>query len=335
MAISFAPAWRAPGYANSATPRRADPATLQRLAGATMGTTWSLVFDNPALLPLDAVRSAVDQALNRVIDQMSTWQPDSDISRFNHADAGTRHALAPEFAAVLDCALRWAEASGGAMDPTVGPLVALWGFGADACEPAAAQVPPPVALAAAMKRVGWKRIALAPGTGSVLQPGGVALDLSGVAKGFAVDHVADALRALGLKNLLVEIGGELRGIGRRSGGAAWRVAVEGAHTIALTDTAVATSGDRWQVREREGRRWSHTIDPRRGEPTTHALAAVTVLHASCMEADALATALMVLGPTEGRAFAEAYGLAAHFSTNDGEGHRFTTSTAWDARVGLA
>jgi len=331
MRPSFA-TWRANGYANAAVPRRADPSSLQELAGRTMGTTWSLKFDNPLMVPLDTVRANAQAALDRVIAQMSTWEPESGISRFNCATGG-RHVIEPEFAQVLACALHWAAATGGAIDPTVGPLVALWGFGAHAD----ASVPPaPAALAAAHACVGWQRIAFDPAASSILQPGGVSLDLSGIAKGFAVDHVACALQSLGLTDFLVEVGGELRAAGRRPGGQPWRVQIDGAPGamayIALTDTAIATSGDRWSQREHDGKRWSHTIDPRSGEPTSHALAAVTVLHPQCMHADALATAFTVLGPDEGLAFAQRHALAVLFVCREAEKHRVLASDAWPTQA---
>ena len=346
MRPSFAvsPAAYRGGYAGAAVPRRADPARLQTLAGRTMGTTWSLVFDNPAMLPRETLNAAVGAALDRVIAQMSTWEPLSDISRYNTAEPGSRHVLKAEFAEVLGCALHWAEASGGAIDPTVGPLVALWGFGAHA---AARALPSQDALDAAKSCTGWQRLAFDAGTGadagSVCQPGGFSLDLSGVAKGFAVDHAVDALRSLGLQNLLMEVGGELRGVGRRPDGSPWRVRVDGAGahapTVALADLAVATSGDRWHVRAEDGRRLSHTIDPRSGEPVASSLvsglASVTVLHAQCMQADALATVLTVLGETEGRAFADRHGIAALFVCREAiasDARRLIATQAWRALV---
>lgn len=313
MGLSFSSTWRIGGYANAAVPRPADPATLQQLGGQTMGTTWSLRFDNPRMLPLAAVREAVESALGRVVAQMSHWEPDSDISRFNHAPAGSRHVLPAEFAEAMRCACRWAEASGGAIDPTVGPLVACWGFGPGAQERG---LPAARVLADARTRVGWSRLAFDAAEGTLLQPGGVALDLSGLAKGFAVDHGVEALRALGLADLLLEVGGELRGIGRRPGGQPWQVLVDSdpasARRVALADMAIATSGDRWHQRTHEARSWSHTIDPRTGEPAAHTLASVTVLHAECMQADALATVLTVLGPDEGFDFAQQHEVAALF-----------------------
>ncbi|WP_436318216.1 FAD:protein FMN transferase [Variovorax boronicumulans] len=327
MGVSFS-TWRAGGYANAAVPRRADPTTLQQLGGQTMGTTWSLRFDNPRMLPLEDVREAVEAALARVIAQMSHWEPASDISRFNGAAPGTRHTLPGEFADVMRCALAWAAASGGAIDPTVGPLVACWGFGPDARE----GLPAPEALAQARARIGWERLAFDTADGSLLQPGGVTLDLSGIAKGFALDQGVEALRALGLADLLFEVGGELRGAGRRPGGQPWQVMVDGdpatARRVALADMAIATSGDRWHQRAQDGRRWSHTIDPRNGEPVAHSLASVTVLHPQCVHADALATVLTVLGPHEGFAFAERHDVAALFASHDPALPRPQATRAW-------
>ena len=332
MRPSFA-TWGASGYANRAVPRSADPARLQALAGRTMGTTWSLKFDNPAMLPHAAVQAAVVQALDRVIAQMSTWEPASDISRYNGADAGSRHTLPSAFANVLACALHWAEASDGAIDPTVGPLVASWGFGAQA--DATTSSPSPEALAAARARIGWRRLAFDAAESAITQPGGLWLDLSGVAKGYAVDHVADALMAFGLHDFLVEVGGELKGCGRRPGGQPWRVRldtlIDALPPLALDGLAVATSGDRWHAQEHAGRRWSHTIDPRNGEPVSPDLASVTVLHPQCMHADALATALTVLGPVNGAAFAQRHGIAALFVCRDAAGPRAIATAAWQAR----
>ncbi|MDP9603619.1 UNVERIFIED_ORG: thiamine biosynthesis lipoprotein [Variovorax paradoxus] len=335
MGLSFSSTWRAGGYANAAVPRPADPATLQQLGGETMGTTWSLRFDNPRMLPLAEVRAAVESALGRVIAQMSHWEPESDISRFNRAQAGSRHILPAEFATVMRCASRWSTASGGAIDPTVGPLVACWGFGPEAG--AENGLPAADALAGARERVGWSRLAFDAADSSLLQPGGATLDLSGIAKGFAVDHGIEALRALGIADALLEIGGELRGMGKRPGGQPWQVLVDGdpagARRVALADMAIATSGDRWHQRSHEGRRWSHTIDPRTGEPVAHALASVTVLHAECMQADALATVLTVLGPDEGFDFARQHGIAALFVSHGVPSPAAKATPAWPAPAG--
>ncbi len=330
------------GYANAAPPRHADPASLQHLQGRTMGTTWSLTLANRAMRPLADVRATVEGALACVASQMSTWEPDASISRFNRAPAGTWQVLEPAFEAVLRCGLAWAEASAGACDPTVGPLVDLWGFGPRAHAPAHSSEPPaPEALAAARARVGWQRVQLDARCG-LLQPGGLALDLSGMAKGFAVDLVLQRLAEEGLSDVLVEIGGELRSSGRRPDGLPWRTAVAapvaGASgpiaQVVLQDMAIATSGDGWHAFEHAGRRYSHTIDPRSGEPVAHALASVTVLHRQCLQADVLATVLAVLGPYEGHAWACRRGLAALFVERMPAGHepvsRQRATPAFDA-----
>lgn len=338
MRPSFAAGWHASGYADTAQPRRADPPRLQSLAGRTMGTTWSLRFDNPAMMPLDAVRRSAEAALQRVVSQMSTWEPGSDISRFNRAAAGSVFVLEPEFAEVLAAATRWAAASDGAIDPTVGALIALWGFGAHA--DAAMVLPPsPARIAEARARIGWQRLAFDRGARTIVQPGGIWLDLSGIAKGFAVDLVADALRSIGLSDFLVEVGGELRAMGRRPDGNRWQVLVEAlpgtTQRVALEDMAIATSGDRWHLREHDGQRWSHTIDPRSGTPTRHTLASVTVLHRACIDADALATVLTVLGPDEGLAFARQHGVASLFVCRDGADHVTRASDAWATQAAHA
>ena len=213
----------------------------------------------------------------------------------------------------------------------------MWGFGAQAGTGHHPRPPSAEALADARSRIGWKRLAFDAADKHLTQPGGLQLDLSGTAKGFAVDHVAHALAAAGLQDFLVEVGGELRGVGRRPDGQPWRVRLDTPLDtlpfVALTDLAIATSGDRWHAHEHDGRRWSHTIDPRSGEPSAHALASVTVLHPFCMHADALATALTVLGPIDGAAFAARHEVAALFVCRDGDaGHRAVATSAWTARV---
>ncbi|RYF25816.1 MAG: FAD:protein FMN transferase [Comamonadaceae bacterium] len=310
------------GYAPPAL-RQADPAALHQLAGETMGTTWSVRLGNPHFLPLEPARQAVQKALDLVVQQMSHWEPGSDLSRFNGAAAGTWQVLPQPFWDVLTCAFDWARESGGAWDPTVGPLVQAWGFGpqagANATARASTDGPDPQHLAQARARVGYGRVGQRPAARQALQPGGTQIDLSGIAKGYAVDLVVQHLKALGYADFLVEVGGELRASGRRPDGRPWRVAVaseeQGAaagapRALALNDMAIATSGDLYHAYERGGRRYSHTIDPRTGEPVAHALASVTVLHPECMHADALATVLTVLGPREGLAFAQSRGLAA-------------------------
>ena len=351
---------RLSGYAPAPGPRAADSAQLQTLQGETMGTRWQLSLVNTDMRPLAEVRAIVQAQLDLVIAQMSHWVPDSLISRFNAADAGTRFALPPEFAQVLQAGLRWAQASGGAFDPAAGRLVAAWGFGPHA----ARELPPSEALLLALRQAAsWRDLEMteylaprqaeapatatapAPGpapspahagtgthadTHTLAQPGGLWLDFSGIAKGFAVDLVSQALQAAGIAHSLIDIGGELRATGTRPGGQPWRVqldagagdepSLQAAPVLALRDQAVATSGSRWHRHQHGGQAWNHTVDPRTGLASLSPLQGVSVLHPSCMQADALATTLWVLGLPDALAFANAHGVAARLCGVNGEIH---------------
>jgi thiamine biosynthesis lipoprotein len=309
---------------------RRSRARLVTLRGETMGTTWSVKIatrDTDETAP----RAAIDAVLDDVIGQMSTWRDDSDLARWNRAPAGSRHVVPPGFAAVLACALDVARDSGGAYDPTVGPLVNLWGFGPDGerREPPGAD-----ALAQARARSGWQRIVFDRATGSLEQPGALSLDFSAIAKGYAVDAVSLALVRLGMADHLVEIGGELRAQGSRPDGQPWRIALEAPDgsasnaVIVLSGRAVATSGDYWRYYEHDSRRYSHTIDPRTGEPVTHGVASVSVVHRDAMHADAYATALTVLGADAGLAFASEHRLAARIVTRTPHGCACADSPAF-------
>ncbi|MBB5735171.1 thiamine biosynthesis lipoprotein [Xanthomonas arboricola] len=291
---------------------------IATLGGRSMGTTWSVKLVAPRRRDLHPLHACIQAALDRVVVQMSTWEADSDISRYNRAPAGSWHRLPDEFHTVLSAALEIAQASEGAFDPTVGPMVELWGFGAAG---ARQRVPAADAIALASLRCGWQRLRL-DGM-RVLQPGAVALDLSGIAKGFGVDCVHRALLHSGIDSALIEVGGELFGYGRKPDASAWRVLVESApdedagtalpaRVLALDGLAVATSGDRWHRFDADGARYTHTFDPRTGAPVPHAPAAVTVLASDAMQADAWATAMTVLGIDAGLAHARSAELAVRF-----------------------
>ena len=339
--VSFAHA--APALPTLAAPqrlRRADPDTLHSLHGTSMGTHWRVRVGNPQFFPLQTLRSAIEDVLASVVRHMSHWQADSTLAQFNRAPADTWHALPADLSTVLHAGLHWAQASGGAFDPTVGALVAAWGFGPHAPPNPADWCPPTLAtLAQAQACSGWQRLHYHPERGW-RQHGGLQLDLSGIAKGYAVDAVLLRLHALGLRNALVEIGGELRGSGQRPDGQPWRVAIAPVpaavgpapdappQAIALRDCAIATSGSLYHRHQWQGRSYSHTLDPRTGAPIAHALASVTVLHAECLHADALATLLTVLGPEAGWEFAEQHGIAALLSSPTTR----RCSSAWEAAL---
>lgn len=301
---------------------RAAPAgaALHDFHGLSMGTSWSVRLAAPAAPAhwQDGLQNELDQ----VVAQMSHWRADSELGRFNSAPGGSWHSLSAGFFEVLAFALRVAGDSGGAYDPGAGALVNLWGFGPERRfdEPGFA-APTPFAVAALLAAQRGRRIELDPALRRARQPGGVLLDLSAVAKGYGVDCLARYLERQGVHDYLVEVGGELRGAGVKPDGQPWWVGLEQAGAedtglcpivLALHGLAVATSGDYRRYFMQGATRQAHTIDTRSGLPVAHALASVTVLHGSCMAADAWSTALTVLGPQDGLALAERLGLAARF-----------------------
>lgn len=302
---------------------------LQQLSGESMGTTWSARVMAPPGVELDTL---LQGALDEVVAQMSHWEPDSHLSRYNAAGAGSWHTLPAEFFQVLTYALRIAEDSGGAYDPCAGALVNAWGFGARQRYNQPGFQAPARALPVSPRRI----IEIDHARQRVLQPGGMQLDLSSVAKGYAVDQMARRLAAQGLEHYLVELGGELRGAGVKPDGQPWWVAIEGVPDagaagearVALHGLALATSGDYRRFFQYGERRAAHTLDPRTGAPVDNNLASVSVLHAECMAADALSTALTVLGPEDGLAFAEARQLAARFLLREAGAIRELHTSAW-------
>ena len=315
---------------------------LHSLRGSTMGTGWSARLMLPPGVELD-LEAAFERELDLVVAQMSHWDPDSLLSRYNAAPAGSWHALPPAFYEVMAYALAVREQSGGAYDPAAGALVNLWGFGPIArFDQAGFYAPDAQAVADALAHRARARVELDRAGRRLLQPGGALLDLSAVAKGYAVDRLALCLERQGVHHYLVEIGGELRGAGVKGDGQPWWVEIEGVPdadgaarpgpqaVVALHGLAVATSGDYRRYFHQAGQRRSHTLDPRSGYPIAHSLASVTVLAPSCMQADALSTALTVLGPDAGMAWAETHGLAARFLLRRGGALAELTSPAWRA-----
>lgn len=288
-----------------------------------MGTTWSVAIAGAVDDALAPVQQAIEAELARVIAQMSPWEPASDISLFNASPPGTWRRLPGDFATVLDCALEVARITGGAYDPAIGALVDLWGFG-----PAGRRngVPHADAIDHARRQSGWRLVRRDGDT--VLQPGGIHLDLSSIAKGYAVDRVSACLDRFGLGDHLVEIGGELRGRGMKPDGAPWWVAIERCEPetlVALHGLSIATSGGSQRFIERDGVRLPHVIDPRSGSPVRNGTTQVTVLHRDCMIADAWATALMVLDAGDALALAERRDLAARIVIDANGGREHLTS----------
>lgn len=292
-------------------------APVRALGGVTMGTTWSMRFVGSEAAA-QSIQRSVTLVLDRVIRQMSAWQPDSDLSRFNRPSRGDEQALPVEFGSVMATALRIAEETGGAYDPTMGALVDLWGFGP---EPRTSATPPSSdQIASARAACGWRHLDFDSDRRKLKRSGPCQLDVNGIAKGFAVDLVMATAKQHGCHHALVEIGGELKGCGVKPDGSPWWTAIDRPKAglasdvgpplvVALHDLAIATSGCERSFTH-DGRCYSHTIDPRTGWPIDNGMVSATVLHASCMEADAYATALMVMGPEHGLAFAAEKALAA-------------------------
>lgn len=301
-------------------------------AGQSMGTSWSVLFVDTSGRGGHDWQGEIQAQLDRVVAQMSHWQADSSLGIYNRASAGSWHVLPPEFHSVMQCALQVAALSDGAYDPTAGALVNLWGFGPGGAYAAADFLPPSAtAVGAAMADCGWQRVSL-DADRRMFQPGGLQLDLSSIAKGYAVDLVADYLHASGVDHFLVEVGGELRGAGMKADGQPWWVSLEApvastAPTIAaLHGLSIATSGDYRRCFEHAGQRYAHTLDPRSGYPLATGVASVTVLHRECMQADAWSTAMTVMGVEAGLAHAEAHALAVHFVRHeDGEYREYMSS----------
>ena len=272
-----------------------------------MGTQYNVtVVTNAGRFP-DSIEDDVARLLQRLDSSMSTYQPDSELNRLNRLPVGEEMVLSFDLWQVLQGAQHTHAVTLGAFDPTVGPLVDLWGFGPKETNDT---VPTANEIAAIMPLLGLNYLRLnSENKAEKLQE--IHLDLSGIAKGYAAQQVGALLKYRGLSNFLVEIGGELQLSGLNGKGTAWRIAIETPsaiqsgveRVIALTDLGVATSGDYRNYFEKNGVRYSHTIDPRAGAPIKHALASVTVLSPSAGAADALATAFMVMGPEKTLALA--------------------------------
>ncbi len=326
-----------PASAGTARRRRAKRASLLALAaltatcapppdptwtldGEAFGTRWTVRIRGPETAA-QSVRAAIEAELDAVDRSMSNWRDDSELSRLNASEAADPLPVSEPLALVLEAAFRVHEESGGAFDVTVGPLLRLYGFGPGGDPRSAA--PDPAAVEAARARVGSGLLALERPDGPAAlwrQVPGVELDLSGIAKGYAVDRVSTVLTELGFPEHLVEVGGEIQAAG------AWTVGIQDPtgglattvhRSFPVRDLGMATSGGYRDFREAgdgEDRYWTHIFDPRSGRPVERRTGSVTVLADSCLDADAWATALYVLGPEEGLELASQRGIRVLFLT---------------------
>jgi FAD:protein FMN transferase len=288
------------------------------LSGPTMGTMYSVkVVGTPDHVDAEAVRRTIDAVLEEIDVEMSTYRGDSAISRFN-ATRSTEWVDVPVgLSRVVAEAQRVSKRSAGAFDITVAPLVQAWGFSASG-EPQA--LPSDAQIAELRERIGYRLLEarLSPSALRKYHPD-LTIDVNGVAPGYAVDVLAERFLSLGLEDFMIDIGGEVLARGRNAVGVAWRIAVERPEDadpkplaiIELDDRSVTTSGEYRHYFERDGKRYSHTIDPRSGHPIV-SRGSVAVVGATSLEIDAWATALNVLGPEAGLELANQEGLAAMY-----------------------
>ena len=317
------------------TERRIAMPDLCVFTGATMGTTFTVkVLVEPGIADLNTLGAAIQAALDDVDAKMSTYKPESELSRFNRHDSDTPFPVSAETAEVFRIALEVSRQSGGAFDVTVGPLVNAWGFGP---ETRSDTPPDEERLARLRESVGYQHLAIDEQDRLIKKKPDLYCDLSGVAKGYATDRVAQAIEEHGGMNYMVEVGGEIRVRGHNAAGTPWRIAIEKPVTgaagsyqqvLSLEETALATSGDYRNYYVEKGQRLSHTIDPRTGRPIAHALASVSVLHPECARADAYATAILALGPEDGYAFALEHNLAVLLIIHDGDAFITKTTPAF-------
>ncbi len=301
--------------------------------GTCMGTKYAVTLvDRPVELPMTTIAEQVGDELERIEQIFSLYRPNSELSRVNGTAGGEWIDLSDDLLAVTKRALKLAEETDGAFDPTVGPLVKLWRL-----RQANSDWSPPTreAIAKTRRRVGWRLIEIREEPPSICKlTAGVELDLNALVEGWAIDRVSELLAQKRIQNALIELGGEFRGMGHKADGQPWRIGIENPQmasalyaTAAIENAAVSTSGDYRQGIEFNGRRYGHILDARTGEPVQQDLMAVSVIADDAMTADGWATALLALGPAEGLALAEKKGLAASFvlrKARTGEQIRLTT-----------
>lgn len=301
--------------------REAEAPILIVLDGPTMGTTYSVKF---ASLPDGVTTAGLQEELRAILERinrlMSTYDPDSEVSRFNRHEGLDWFDMSAETISVVSVARRVSDVTGGAFDITVGPLVDLWGFGGKSESDGSAiqQEPSTDEIRTVRGRLGFRHLEIREDPPALRRARvGIGIDLSGIAKGHAVDQIADHVESAGVDSYMVEVGGEIRTRGLKPDGRAWRLGIEAPlrgersvhREIELRNDAMATSGDYRNYFESKGNVYSHLLDPRTGRPVKHRLASVSVIADKCINADALATALMVLGPAEGYRVALEHELA--------------------------
>lgn len=310
---------------------------VESFGGPTMGSTYTVKYvRSGGVAAKEQLQKETEAILGELDRQLSTYRSDSDVERFNALAAGSCEAVPVAVRELVAAGSRLSADSGGAFDLTLEPLLNLWGFGPQG---RAERVPDAQEIEAARAITGHRHLRI---DGERLcKDAAVQLDFNSIAAGYAVDRVIARLQELGVRSYLVEITGELKAQGHKPDGAPWRIAIEAPRDdervaqkiIELDGLGVSTSGDYRNYFERDGKRYSHTLDPQSGRPIEHSLASVTVIDASTLRADGLSTALMVLGPERGFAFAEQEAIAAFFVIREGQGFVTKSTKAFDELFG--
>ena len=317
------------------------PRDTTLLSGATMGTTYTIsLVATLTAAQQQQLQAAVDGQLASINQSMSTYIDDSELSRLNRSEPGSWQQISDDLFQVLRLSQEIAELSQGGFDVTVGPLVNRWGFGPDFT---ITQIPTETEIETLLERIGAEHVVLASDGPKVKRAKPVYIDLSAVAKGYGVDKLAELLLEKGYNDFLVEIGGEIRVSGTNKHAKPWRIGIETPvaslqklvqKAVSLSNTSIATSGDYRNFFERQGQRYSHTIDPRTGYPVKHNLVSVTVLDPLCARADALATAFNVLGYERALPLANSHKIPAFFIIHTENGFKEFSSEAFKAQVSL-
>jgi FAD:protein FMN transferase len=295
------------------------------LNGLTMGTTYSVKINaDNAFVEKNKISDGIDEILSEINQSMSTYIKESELSNINFSTVSDWQSISDDLFEVIDHAMNISLKTNGAFDITIAPLVNLWGFGPDELQN---KIPTDEIIELTKKNTGYKKISIDKSLKKIskLDPN-LHIDLSGIAKGFAVDKIARYLDKHGFKNYLIEIGGELIGKGLNKDNEIWQIGIENPNNnsdtikriVQLKDMAMATSGNYMNYFEKDGVRYSHTINPVTGKPIKHKLASVTVLDNSAMNADALATAFMVLGPEKALSLANNLKIAVYLIIKDGK-----------------
>jgi len=306
------------------------------LSGPTMGTTYNVKFVAVKDINERQLKQQIDQLLIDINQLMSTYIQDSELSRFNQWRSTEPFPLSPQTLEVMTEAKRLGEMSRGLLDVTIGPLINLWGFGPQSRPE---KIPTDSLIKITRQQIGLDKLTIGPSWASKTQPT-LNVDLSTIAKGYAVDQLAELLQTHKISNFLVEIGGEMRVSGIKASSTPWIIAIEKPEAeqrsvqeiISIGDNAVATSGDYRNYYEHDGVRYSHLIDPSTGYPITHNVVSVTVIHPSSMTADGLATALIVMGKKKALELAKTYNIAVLLITKEKDGFTEYTSAKFEELV---